>query len=347
MKYFEVFGSEYEMGFAIGKFFKDYLNKKIVKYEKLICNFDKELNYIENKLKNEYPNCLEEIYGRADGAEISRKALLLLYSPELLWEVDGCTDIILKNKYGIFLCHNSDNCHVDESGVALVKYVYGDCEVVTFTVASRLAGHGFFFNSNGIASTCDFLCEDEYQTKNISRYILSKNLLKAKSIFEYMDILKSLKMSSPSAYNVVDIKNNRAMGIEHDMDGLIYFKEVENLYFHTNTNILKTGAKTNFKNETDGFPEDSIKRFIQVEKMIANINIETCKLKDIEKILNSFGNEYIGSIFKKPMKYKNEMVTTGRICLNTSKKEIIVRDFVENSDITFDLTTFLKWLFMF
>ena len=98
MKYLEVSGTYYDFGFQIGKYFKNYLNEIIEPYREKIKlkKVTKYVDLLENKLKKLFPNCLEEINGRADGAEIERKTMLLLFFPEIFKNVDGCFTVAWK-----------------------------------------------------------------------------------------------------------------------------------------------------------------------------------------------------------------------------------------------------------
>ena len=100
MRKYVVTGTDYDMGYQIGKIFKKYLQNAIKKYDEKILNKNvySKVKELEIKLKNESFNCLQEIYGRADGAEVSRESLLLMFFPEIYKRIDGCTTLILKKQ---------------------------------------------------------------------------------------------------------------------------------------------------------------------------------------------------------------------------------------------------------
>ena len=109
---FGVTGTEYEMGYKIGEKFKMYLQNKVKIYDEKITNpiVYSKVKEMESKLKNEFPKCLEEIYGRAAGAEVSRDSLLLMFFPEIFKSIDGCTTILLKKSNGKFLFSHNEWC---------------------------------------------------------------------------------------------------------------------------------------------------------------------------------------------------------------------------------------------
>ncbi len=100
------------MGYQIGKKFKKYLSTVISKYECKLPQAIDSVKHLEMKLKALLPNCLDEIYGRADGAEVSRDAMLLLFFPEIFKRIDGCTTAIVKKSDKVLFVHNEDekNC---------------------------------------------------------------------------------------------------------------------------------------------------------------------------------------------------------------------------------------------
>ena len=85
MKKYIVSGNDYDMGYKVGNIFKEYLQNEIKKYDEKMLNKNiySIVKKLELKLKEESFSCLEEIYGRADGAEVSRDSLLLMFFPEI------------------------------------------------------------------------------------------------------------------------------------------------------------------------------------------------------------------------------------------------------------------------
>ena len=137
MKLIEISSSDYEIGNRLGKYFKKHLKNIIKRYDEKIKNkkIYNEVKKIEDKLKQEFPQCLEEIYGRADGAGLSRESGLLMFFPEIFKQPDGCTTLIMKNKHNKYLfSHNEDDRNYNSDNTVLVKYIYKDywiiCRVV-------------------------------------------------------------------------------------------------------------------------------------------------------------------------------------------------------------------------
>ena len=116
-------GNDYELGLKAGEIFKDPINKEIDKYLKMLDDEKTSLQVdkIINKIKNELPRCLDEIYGRADGANVDRRALVLFYSPEVYTKLDACTTAIYKKDDRVLFSHNEDDYECNHENRKLFK----------------------------------------------------------------------------------------------------------------------------------------------------------------------------------------------------------------------------------
>lgn len=100
----ELKGTPKIRGIKSGKLFKDILQREILKFQhykknqKLIFF----LNKIKKKVYNTFPDYIEEIEGRAEGANVDSELYFLMLCPELLGIISGCTSILYIRFY--FLC---------------------------------------------------------------------------------------------------------------------------------------------------------------------------------------------------------------------------------------------------
>ena len=80
IRVFEVHGNEYEMGFQTGSVFRQHLQNKIPRFERMLADSDirSASENVTVKLERQYPHLLMEMNGRADGADIPRDAAMLL-----------------------------------------------------------------------------------------------------------------------------------------------------------------------------------------------------------------------------------------------------------------------------
>ena len=323
IKNFEVSGTEYDMGYVVGREFKDYLQKSIEKYEEKlkIKNVYKKVKNMEEKLKIQFPKCLEEIYGRADGANISRDATLLMFFPEIFRKIDGCTTVILKKENGNFLfSHNEDDKNYTTDNVALVKYKYSNYWIVGYTMAEKLTGSSFAFNSYGLVFSSNYIFDTKIDLNNISRYIMVRDVMNSKSIEETIEKLNNSKVASAFSLNILDTKKNVAINVEKDIDE-IYVTNIEDRYARAN----------HFTSKEYILPEDRKSTKFRDEKsneLIKLVDSKNAKIEDLINILNYETDDYNESIFKDSNKYNDKSITVANFSFDNDLKNICIMDYL-------------------
>ncbi|MBQ3408287.1 MAG: hypothetical protein IJH12_03670 [Clostridia bacterium] len=320
---FEVTGTEYEIGFKIGEKFKIYLQNKAKIYDEKIINLTiySRVKEMENKLKNEFPKCLEEIYGRADGAEVSRDSLLLMFFPEIFKGIDGCTTILLKKSNGKFLfSHNEDDKFYNRDGVALVKYQYKDYWIVGYTPADKLIGSSFAYNSYGMVFSSNYIYDTKIDLDNISRYIMVRIVMDSQNIDEAITKLKTHKVASAFSLNILDMNSNTAVNVEKDISD-IYVTKIQDRYARANHFIAKK----------DDLPEEPISSSFRQKKVSELTNLldkSTAKIDDLINVLNYETDDYYQTIFKNPNKYDDKSSTVANFSIDSETGIVMIRDYL-------------------
>lgn len=330
MKQYVVTGTNYDMGYKVGEIFKEYLRSEIKKYEEKILDVYvyRKVKEIELKLKNEYPNCLEEIYGRADGANVNKDALMLMFFPEVYKRIDGCTTLVLKDKNGNFLfSHNEDDRNYITENTALVKYDYGNYWIVGYTMAEKLTGSSFAWNSYGLVFSSNYIYDTKIDLNNISRYIVVRNVMNAKSLEEAVDMLKACKVASAFSLNILDTKINKAINVEKDIQD-IYITNIEDRYARANHFTTK-------KNNLPEEPASSKFRNAKSNELIQKIDNKTVKIEDLKEILNYQTEDYYKSIFKSPNKYNDTSRTVANFSYDGQNDLLEINDYLTNSMLSF------------
>lgn len=336
IKVFEVYGNEYEMGCQIGKKFKLYLAQKINTYEKVI-NENKDIyekvKDMEEKLKKTYPKCLDEIYGRADGAEVPRDAMLLMFFPEIFKQIDGCTTVILKkNNNSVLFAHNEDDRNYNIENVAIVKYDYEDYWIVGYTMAEKLTGSSFAYNSYGIVFSSNYIYDIKIDLNNISRYIMVRDVMNSKSIEEVIYKMKNSKVASAFSLNVLDVNSNKVINIEKDIKD-VYITDITDRYARSNHFICK---KDNLPNE----PISSKFRYNKSKELLQMLNNTDSNIDDLVNILKYETDDYLESTYKNPEKYNDKSVTVSTFCIDSESKEITIYDYLGKSRLNFKYNEF-------
>lgn len=333
MKYIEVKGTPYEIGKQIGTHFKDYLQEAIKDYgEKIkIESVFNSVKQLEIKLKIQFPDGLEEIYGRADGASVDRDAMLLMFFPEIYKRIDGCTTVIVKNiKNQYFFSHNEDDVNYTNENVAFIHYIYDSCDVYGYTVAHKLCGSSFGFNSYGLVFSSNYIYDTVIDLNNISRYILVNDVMKASSLEDAINRLESMKVASAFSLNILDTKQNKCVNVE---------KDIKEIYV---TEILEKYARANhFTTKPDPYttevPKSSAFRDTKSKELTCLIDRDTVTIKDLQNVLAYQSDDYYESTFKDPTKYENLSVTVANFNYDGSSNTIEIHDYLDHSDLSFDL----------
>ena len=328
MQYLRVHGNDYEMGLQIGEHFSSYLKQAILPYEEELSNQEllREVRHLKAMLKEEYPNGLREIYGRADGAGIDRDATLLMFFPEIQKRVDGCTTLFLRKPNGhLLFSHNEDDKNFTEENTALIRYEYEDFWVIGYTMAEKLLGSSYAFNSAGLIFSTNYIYPVETHLEYLSRYVLSRRLMNAKSISEVFEILNEMKVASPFSLNVLSRKTLEAWNIE---------KDNERLYAHKITDRL--GRANHFLmrpfDELSAHPSTAFRtEYVQTE--LAKLDAQTAKLEDLKKILSYHEEDYNRCVYKQPGLFTVLSVTVSNFSYDSETDTIEIYDYLNNTSI--------------
>ena len=331
MKLIEVSGTDYEMGKAIGNQYKYVLSlkaKKLVEELK-----DKELytkvKNIRKKLKKDFPSILDEIDGRADGAQIDRDACLLMYSPELLWKKDGCTTVIMKDgDRDILFSHNEDDSDYKRNNTMLIKHVYKDHWTMGYTCAHKLIGPSFGFNSYGLLFSSNYIFDHGIDTDNISRYIFERYLYESTSIDDLRKRLKTFNVASPFSFNVVDINSRKAYNFEKDLVKVVETK-ITDRYARSNHFLTRKGEIN--KSKSSDF------RYLKSKELIDKLDTSKVKLKDLKKVMDYHTGNFEKSIFI-TRDERDKSRTVANMTYSTKENVVIISDYLCNKVYEFYLS---------
>lgn len=324
LNFLEVKGTDYEMGFAIGNKFKNYLQNRITEFDQKAPKYSDCIAAFEDKLKAGFPYLLQEIYGRADGAEISRKSYLLMLFPELFRKSEGCTTLALKKQDGsVLFAHNDDNECFDLENTALIKYNYGDNYIISYTMVERLSGSAFSFTGKGMVFSSNYIFGDNLDLNNLSRYIVVRDVINSSSIDEALHKLKSTDVASPFSLNILELATGRVVNVEKDVHD-IYVTEINDRYARSNHFHTKQG-------DSSTATEDSKFRYKKANKLINDLDSAACTIDDLVKILRYGTSVYNESIYKQYGDYHGIWVTDATLAMDTSEDFFTVYDYIGRS----------------
>lgn len=329
--------TDYDIGFELGKLFKINLQKNIMKYEEYLKNEQTRLKVEKAKqiAIEKYPRYVQEIYGRADGANVDRDALLFFMCPELYKGIDGCTTVIVKqSKNRVLFAHNEDYI-ADMDKVALVKIVLGNKWIVGYATAARLLGHAFAYNSDGLVFSNNYIYGADINLENTSRYFTIRDIIESKNIKEVIEKAENASIASSLSVNVLDVKSNEALNIEKD----IYdtnITRIETKYARSNHLLTKN---TNIKN----IPETSIFRYLKSNELLNKLDMENVTMNNLVKILHYHNSDFNKCIYKDINFFKNienKSKTCATFTFDSGNKKIQIYEYMGNELLDIDFETF-------
>lgn len=155
-----------------------------------------------------------------------------------------------------------------------------------------------------------------------------------KIFYDIIEKLKSTFVASAFSLNILDLNENKALNIE---------KDIKEIYI---TNILDRYARSNhFIAKQDNLPvvpEFSDFRYYMSKQLINKLNKDSVKMDDLVSILNYETEDYYKSIFKSPKKYNDKSITVANFSCNSDLKEILIKDYLDNSELKFSLNSLCK-----
>ncbi len=341
MKYFEAKGTDYELGFQVGAFFKAELEKMAGRAETLLRENEKTAKYVsmaKEKLSAEYPAILDEVYGRADGAGVDRDVMLLLLSPDIMELEGGCTTVILKKPDGNFLfSHNEDDKGYSVENTAIIKYTRPDGSwFAGYTYAGKLLGSTTGFNSFGLVMSSNSIYPQSTNTGFLSRYLMQRDLMNAKDAGDMLARLARMKVVRPFSMNVIDTKSGFAFNAEKDLEK-IYVTPIGERY--ARANHFKTGPYAPLPH---GFLGNSIFRDWKASQGLFRLDAESAGLKDLQAILDYEGPDYHETIRYSTYKYDpaTTNVTVCNFSFDQAAGTVNYRDYLGRSERTWKLSEF-------
>lgn len=282
-------GKGYELGIKFSKLF-DNIDDDFSYFKGLLKDnsIKKKLDIVKAKLKDKYPEYLEETYGRADGLNINRDEYLLNICFEIYDSREACTDIIIKTNNNILFGHNED-LPENLNEMALVKYECDDvifCELSTYNCPQ---GTTFGWNNYGIVYSVNSI--DLYKNNEIGIpiYFILRDIVKCKNIDEIIKKIDIKDCASAFSLNIVDCNTNKAYSIEKVLDKLDVI-EITDKYAHTNHLIHNNSDKCICE-----IYDSTIIRLNTANELLGKLDIANASLNDIKYILqfDKSENEYV------------------------------------------------------
>ena len=251
---FEVSGSHYEVGLAIGSHFAEAIHRFFNSYERLQQRFLPFYQTSTGKTcyrsyldlhRARFPSYMRELEGIADGAQRSFEEVFLVNLrgelSGLLSTVlgankhadQGCTDCLVLTAGAALIGHNEDGSPAAASQMYVVKVnLDSGSTFAALSYPGFLPGNAFGFNAAGILHTADHVAPYPINI-GAGRHFLARSLLDAGSLEEAVRNITVPDRASGFNYNIGSLSDRKILSVEVSPEQH-HVSEVQGCYTHTN-----------------------------------------------------------------------------------------------------------------
>ncbi len=283
-----VSGSNYDIGFQIGKTFRNRINSAFASSTILRLNKPKDQKHPEwldqlYKQSNEtFPQYIQEIKGIADGARINFRDALIHNFRHCLSSIDGCATIVFKSPQKIIIGHNEDyEPIIGKNSYITIAHLENHTKFLALTNAGSIPGNAWGFNSHGLVFALDSLPPLPNLNLNLGfpRILLDRYILESHTLEE---AVLRVQMHSPRSgtmsYTIISMKEWRGINIETTSTEAS-LTEITDMFYHVNHYTSETFEHLS-ANIPVGTSRERYERGKELLKVIA------CSKEGIIKILS-------------------------------------------------------------
>jgi hypothetical protein len=244
---FEVAGSHFEVGFAIGERFADRIHctldgyalfqQQILPYHRSAAG-QARYHQLLDLNRARYPGYMAELEGLAQGAGRAFEDLFLVnmrgeYGGYLRGPVTGCFDCALVTDDVALIGHNEDGSPVFQDNMYLVRaQVKGKPAFTALSYPGFLCGNALGFNAEGVCFSIDNV--RPLQTKaGVGRHFIARSLLEARSTDDAVEQATVPGRASGFGYTIGSMPERRVLYLEVS-PGAHHSREVHGCYIHAN-----------------------------------------------------------------------------------------------------------------
>ena len=326
--YIDIQGTEYELGVQIGEIFSEDIreNIELTKQQMLDPYIESDFKSVKSKIENQFPQQLEHVYGRADGAGVNRDLYLLFLSYEL-WEdreKEHCSDIIIRQGDQILMGHNEDGPYTKRNS-AFIKYNTGNGYFFDYATPDALAGASFGFNNHGLVYSMNYIYIENMRRAAMPVWFAIRQIVECKSIEEIREKLSTLDIASGFHLNLF-IKG-RAYSIEGRFDRA-EITEINGIFAHTN-HFLNESFDTGYA------PPDSntLFRLAKIKSLLKSKGEKHFTIDDVGEVLSYRADSYYNSILSEEDMKRN--ITACTVLFDSSTNKVMLNNRLEKRQHVF------------
>lgn len=244
---FEVTGTHFEVGQAIGRRFAPQIQRLLATYE----FFQQQLlpyhrtaegqvryqQFLEIN-RSRYPDYLAELEGLAHGAGCAFEDLFLInlrgeYRDYFYQYAHGCSDCAVVTAEVALIGHNEDGDPAFRDNMYLVHVKIKDKPAFTaLSYPGFLCGNAFGFNRTGICFSVDNV-RPLAGKPGLGRHFVARSLFEATSLADAIRRVTVPNQASGFHYTIGSLAERRVVGVEV-APGAHTLREIQGCYFHAN-----------------------------------------------------------------------------------------------------------------
>jgi isopenicillin-N N-acyltransferase-like protein len=263
-QFLEVWGSDYEMGFQIGRQFAGMIREG---FEARGSWWTDLLSYAMAQppevydtflaaAKKHTPGVMEELRGWAEGSELPFRELMVFnlkaeydalrgrsmgQEPESAEENPGCSCIALAGNGHLLVAHNEDGHKAYAKRMFFLRmHPEGRPSVLAASYPGVLPGNAPWVNSSGVMMTTNYIASKEVAL-GVGRYFLDRQAMAAQTLDEAAEICSHPQRAYSYHHIIGSREEKRILGLEVTPSKMER-QEISGLYLHTNHLILPTMA---------------------------------------------------------------------------------------------------------
>lgn len=249
-------GSHFDVGFVVGRTFREQIQSTLVQNAALQNRFVPFHRTPEGKRKYQeliqlhrlrFPDYLLELEAISKGADVSFEELLLANLGEEYeccapkCEDPGCSTCSLLTAETVIFGHNEDNLPIYEDQMYLLRTeIAGKPNFTALCYPGFLPGRAFGFNSEGICFCANSVRPAKVIT-GLGRHFIARSLFEARSLQEAVKLATIPGRASGFNYTIGSLKEHRIVDLEVSPDDR-HLTEIEGCCFHANHYIRLSGV---------------------------------------------------------------------------------------------------------
>ena len=294
----DVTGSYREIGFAVGRRFRERIREAIRRrtewHQGLLALLQspagrRRSQKLLDLTRKHFSHILDELHGLADGAGLHFDAIWAMTIKSELGALEpenpGCSTIFFADEKRTWLCHNEDGhaAYTDLMFVLRVKPPSG-VDFISMVYPGILTGNGPSMNKRGVIQSTNYISSG-HSAVGLPRYVIGRAILEAASLAEARGIATLEPRAYPYHHNLGGIREGRYLSVE-TVPGAQGVEEPRGLFIHTN-HLLHDSTKDYAHEDQQYKASSSMSRYSVLQRLTNDIDTKDLEPETLLGFLSS------------------------------------------------------------